>query len=378
MRVIRGSRRPPERPALRRGSKRAVSTGKPDSDCCDHRASRPLDESLFDEQLGDLHRVGGRALAQVVGADEQLEPVRLAEVLADAPDVRRVVADREHRHRVDVGRRVVEHLDPGRLLEQLARLLRGQLLLEGRVDRLRVAQEDRHAHAGGGHREGRVAQDLPGLVHHLHLFLRVAVVEEGIDVRQHVEGDAVREGLGFRLAGVHQVGDLLLELLDALLALARDRLVGRDDDAPELRGVVQRLEHDDHLDGRAVGVGDDAAVLRHRDRLGVHLGDDERDVVLHAEGAGVVDDDRPLPDCNGSEGLARTRPRTEEDDVDIGELALLRLLDCPCRSTEVNQFTDIIGGIERLEELDLDRGFLQHLHHLGPYGTHDPHYCNTV
>ena len=52
---------------------------------------------------------------------------------------------------------------------------------------------------------------------------------------------------------------------------------------------IERLERDDHLHRRAVGVGDDPAVAV--DRVGVDLGDDQRHVVVHAPVAGVVDDD---------------------------------------------------------------------------------------
>ena len=55
------------------------------------------------------------------------------------------------------------------------------------------------------------------------------------------------DGLGLREQLVHR-----------LLAGARDRLVGRDHDALDPRHVVQRLQRHDHLDGRAVRIGDDA------------------------------------------------------------------------------------------------------------------------
>ncbi len=56
---------------------------------------------------------------------------------------------------------------------------------------------------------------------------------------------------------------------------------------------MQRPEDDDHRQRGAVRVGDDAlgAVAG---RGGVDLRHDQRDLGVHAEGPGVVDDDRPL------------------------------------------------------------------------------------
>ena len=51
----------------------------------------------------------------------------------------------------------------------------------------------------------------------------------------------------------------------------------------------------------AIGIGDDADVLV--DLLGIHLRHDQRNAVLHAEGAGVVDDDRPGRDGRGANSL---------------------------------------------------------------------------
>ena len=96
------------------------------------------------------------------------------------------------------------------------------------------------------------------------------------------------------LTGVVGVADedvaaLLEQLVHARLAGARDRLVGGDDHALDRRGVVQRLQRHDHLRGRAVGVGDDVLGPIAVDRLGVHLGHDQRHVGVHAVERAIVD-----------------------------------------------------------------------------------------
>ena len=109
------------------------------------------------------------------------------------------------------------------------------------------------------------------------------------DLRQHVEGDLVRVDRGDRVAAVEHRARLAAQLVDRRLAGAGDRLVGGDDEALDPGRVVERLQRDDHLHGRAVRVGDDPLVAR--EVVGVDLGDDERHVVVHAPVAGVVDDD---------------------------------------------------------------------------------------
>ena len=85
------------------------------------------------------------------------------------------------------------------------------------------------------------------------------------------------------------------ELVDAFLAGAGDRLVGRDDDALDRGEVVQRLQRHHQLRRRAVGVGDDvlAVVARHVgvEHVRVDLGHDQRHVGVVAPEARIIDDD---------------------------------------------------------------------------------------
>ena len=90
------------------------------------------------EELGDLHRVGRRALAQVVRDDEEGEAVRAREVRADAADQGVVIASGEERHRIDVLGEGVDHLHAGGLAEQLAGLVGAEGLLEEEVRGLGV------------------------------------------------------------------------------------------------------------------------------------------------------------------------------------------------------------------------------------------------
>ena len=119
--------------------------------------------------------------------------------------------------------------------------------------------------------------------------------------------------------------DLRGELVDALLAGAARGLVARRHHRPQIERVVQRLErqHRDHR--RAVGVRDDPVVGV--ERLGVDLGDDERDRGVLAKGARVVDDDRAGID-EALRPLARARRAGgEERDVEALDVLVVERRD---------------------------------------------------
>ena len=86
------------------------------------------------------------------------------------------VPDGRDGHGVDEVRGVVAHLDAGGGSQEFSGALRAQVAVELHVHRLGMPVVDRHPHAGGRHRDGGVAHDLLGLVHHLLLFLGGAVV----------------------------------------------------------------------------------------------------------------------------------------------------------------------------------------------------------
>ena len=145
---------------------------------------------------------------------------------------------------------------PGASRQDVARLFGADRLLELDVDRLGVADEHRHAHAGRCQLDLRV-EDLLGLGDHLPFFLGRAVVHEGVDLGNDVEGDALRELLRLDRIGHEDGAGLREEFVHRLLARARDGLIGRDHHALDRGEVVQRLQRDDELGGRAVGIGDD-------------------------------------------------------------------------------------------------------------------------
>src|ERR1700733_100053 len=123
------------------------------------------------------------------------------------------------------------------------------------------------------------------------------------------------------LATAQRRARLGVELVDRLLAGARDRLVGRDDETLDPGRPVNRRERHDELHGRAVGVGDHAAVALERVR--VDLGDDERNVGIPPPGRGVVDHDgagldEPRRPLAGGAGAGR-----EQRDVEAAQVRVV-------------------------------------------------------
>ena len=91
----------------------------------------------------------------------------------------------------------------------------------------------------------------------------------------------------------HRLG-LREQFVHRLLAGARHRLIGRHHHALDRGLVVQRLERDHELRGRAIRIGDDVLLGEADDRVGVHFRHDQRHVRVHAPGRRIVDHHRAL------------------------------------------------------------------------------------
>ena len=235
-----------------------------------------------------------------------------------------------------------------------------------------MAVEHGHAHAGGGHLDRGIVEDLHGLVDHLHFFLGVVVLQEDVDVRQHVEGDAVRIDLVFGLAHVEQVAGLAFQFFQALLAGTGHGLIGGDHHAADAHGVMDGLEGHQHLDGGAVGVGDDA--LMAFQVFGVHFGDDQGAAVVHAPLGGVVHHHTAGMGGMGSEFFGSAAAGGEDGDVDTFEDIFLQFLHHQLVIAERHLGPGGTGRGEsthfRGRELAIVQGF-QHFTAHGARGAHN-------
>mmetsp|Transcript_1479 Transcript_1479/g.2940 ORF Transcript_1479/g.2940 Transcript_1479/m.2940 type:complete len:321 (+) Transcript_1479:223-1185(+) len=294
--------------------------------------------SLLDEQLGDLHGVEGSALEKLVARDEHVDAVaaglrqRRAAVGSVGGDVVAHAADKDlvqPRHllrlRVLVVDAVVHHADPGGFVEDLVDLGERDAPAELQVDALAMRPQHRHSHARYSDTEGTL-EYFRGLFDHLPLLLVVAVV---LVLRRVVAKevpnvlsaeDLLRDG---RLTH-RPITRLLLQLLHRIEAGAAGRLVGGNDSALNLEGLVQREHGHVHQDCRAIRVGDDVVVPL--DRMWVDLWHNQRALGVHAEDGAVVDDDAAGGRCLRCPLLAESAAGREQADVKVVERAILHRL----------------------------------------------------
>ena len=120
-----------------------------------------------------------------------------------------------------------------------------------------------------------------------------------------------------KFPGHHIALKLVLHLIDRLGTRARNGLICRDNDPLDLGVIMQRLKRDHHLDGRTIRVRNDPLVPFHI--LRVDLRNNERHSLIHAELAGVVNDNRARPGRDRRPDLADIRARRAQDHINALE-----------------------------------------------------------
>ena len=242
-------------------------------------------------------------------------------------------------------------------------LVRRDGSVEFGIDAQAVAGKHGHANARSRHLEVGKLQNLATLVAQLLLFVGFvrAVVNHRTGKGHHVKGDGAhvldgtREGNG--LAVLNQVdevalidrgGDLSNQFFSASETRSGDSLKRGDDHLRESRGTVQHLHHGHGRHGGAVGVGDDSL-----DGLiygvGVDLAHDERNVRVHAPGAGVIDHEATDFGKTRCVSLGARGTSGEQCHIDTGGIGrgdvfhhdvvppVVQRLPCrPCRGKETN------------------------------------------
>ena len=108
-------------------------------------------------------------------------------------------------------------------------------------------------------------------------------------MRQNVKGNLVRVHLFGDRASVDDLLDLPLEFFNGFSASPRHRLITGGENALYRKGLMKRIKsHQGHGRG-AIRIGNDALVPFHV--RGINLRNHERYLVIHPEGARVIDDD---------------------------------------------------------------------------------------
>ena len=293
-------------------------------------------------------------------------------VLAHPADIGGIFADALDGGDVATVLALVEEHDAGRLTQDALGFLDRNRPFEFDVDRFGMADEHRHAHAGGGD-EDVGGQDLVGLLRHLQLFLGVTVIarigaDEAVDVRNDVEGDLLGKFARRERIADEDGAAFFEQFVHAFLAGARNRLIGRHDDAADAGGIVQRLERHHHLRRRTIRVGDDVALFIAVDGFGVHLGHDQRHIGFHAEQAGVVDDGAAGGGGFGGIDFGGARAGGEQRHVPARKIEMLDVVDLQL-AAGIAEIDDVAGRTRRCHRGDIgEREFAlgQDVEHFAP------------
>src|SRR5208337_1026873 len=105
------------------------------------------DQSAIDEGLCDLDGIQSRALAKIVGHDPEVQAMLDSRIFADAAHISGEIAHALDRRDVAAILGLINHKKPRRLAQNVSRLFRRDRPFELDIHRLRMADEDRHAHA---------------------------------------------------------------------------------------------------------------------------------------------------------------------------------------------------------------------------------------
>ena len=126
---------------------------------------------------------------------------------------------------------------------------------------------------------------------------------------------------------------------------------------------MQRLQCHQHLDGRAIGIGDDASLLELRDRLRIHLRHDERNIFVVTKLRSVVDHD-----TTGSRRFRRINSRDlaacgEQADIGISKIKGVDVDHRHLLAIELDRLTERAVACKRKQLGDREFALLEHLDH---------------
>ena len=159
------------------------------------------------------------------------------------------------------------------------------------------------------------------------------------------------------------MGGLARQLAHPFLAGTGDGLVGRHVDATDAYLVVQGLERHQHLDGGAVGVGDDVAVAKIGQRVRVHFRNDQGNVLVVAEAGGVVDDDAAVLGGDGRPFGRDLGTGGEECNLHLAPVKGLHVKDVDVLAAKTHRVPSAATGGERIESRYREGALLQDLDH---------------
>src|SRR5690606_26048102 len=122
-----------------------------------------------------------------------------------------------------------------------------KILVKFHVDCLRVTTDCRYTYRCRCYSDGIVAEYFSRFIHHLHFFLRVTIIEEGVNMRKRIHVDRMR--IDFRTINPRT---LIHHLLNCVLTCTSYRLIRGYNDAFDAVLHMQWRESQHHLNGRTI------------------------------------------------------------------------------------------------------------------------------
>ena len=196
-------------------------------------------------------------------------------------------------------------------------------------------------------------------------------------MRDDVVGKLEGELLNRRFLAGTQLGILAHQFVHGCRTGAARRLIGRYMHARDVREVLDGVQCHDHLDRRAVRVGDDppGSPLR---ILGIHLRHHKRHILVHAEGARVVDHHGPVLGDRLRELARRAGTGRSEHIIDALEIVVvLQQLDRKGFATEHILAAGAALRAEQQQLVDGELTLLQNLQELLSHGAAGAHDSNS-
>ena len=195
-------------------------------------------------------------------------------------------------------------------------------------------------------------------------------------MRNDVVGELEGELLHRRLPAGPQLGVLPHQLVHGRRPGAAGRLVGGDMHARNVRKALDGVQRHDHLDRRAVGVGDDPprGVLR---IPGIDLRYDQRHVGVHAERARIVDHHGAVLRDRRGELARRAGPGRREGEIHAAEIVVV--LQQPHRQVPSPEPVGAPRAALRSEQqqlVDRQRPLPENLQELLAHGAAGAHDCD--
>ena len=230
-----------------------------------------------------------------------------------------------------------------------------------------MADKYRYAHASCGDLHLGI-ENLLGLGNHLPLFLGRAILQEFVDVRNDVECNLLGELLRLGLITNENRARLFEQFVHPRFAGTGNRLIGRHDHALDLRSVVERLQRNHHLRGRAVRVGDDITRLVTINRVWVHLRNNQGNIRIHAIERAVVDHGAASSSKFRREDLGCVRADGEQGNIPTRGIEMFDILDFE-RFASFAIFDDFTCRTRRCNGRDLvcrKLAFRQNIQHFTP------------